>query len=64
MSYSSPNATLTLNATVPALSGTITANVAPFAVINGDGHGAEVVLTANSFRYANCGWWCNSSKFW
>jgi len=48
MSYSSPNATLTLDATVPALSGTITANVAPFAKINGDGHGAEVILTANS----------------
>ena len=48
MSYSSPNATLTLDATVPALSGTITANVAPFAKINGDGHGAEVILTANA----------------
>lgn len=48
MTYSSPNATLTLDATVPALSGTITANIAPFAVINGSGHGAEVVLTANA----------------
>jgi hypothetical protein len=48
MTFSSPNATLTLDATVPALSGTITANVAPFAVINGDGQGAEVVLTANA----------------
>ena len=47
-SYSSPNATLTLNATIPQLSGTITANVAPFATINGDGQGAEVVLTANA----------------
>jgi hypothetical protein len=46
--YSSPNQTLTLDATVPALSGTITANVAPFARVNGDGHGAEIVLTANS----------------
>ena len=48
MSFSSPNATLTLDATVPALSGTVTANVAPFAKINGDGHGAEVILTANA----------------
>jgi len=46
--YSSPNMTLTLDSTVPALSGTITANVAPFARVNGDGHGAEIVLTANS----------------
>jgi len=46
--YSSPNQTLTLDSTVPALSGTITANVAPFARVNGDGHGAEIVLTANS----------------
>ena len=46
--YSNPNMTLTLNATVPALSGTVTANVAPFARINGEGHGTEVVLTANS----------------
>jgi hypothetical protein len=40
--------TLTLDSTVPALSGTITANVAPFARVNGDGHGAEIVLTSNS----------------
>jgi hypothetical protein len=46
--YSAPNQTLTLDSTVPALSGTITANVAPFARVNGDGHGAEIVLTANS----------------
>ena len=45
---SGSNQTLTLNATVPALSGTITANVAPFARVNGDGHGAEIVLTSNS----------------
>jgi len=47
-SFGSSVQTLTLNATVPALSGTITANVAPFARVNGDGHGAEIVLTANS----------------
>ena len=46
--YSAPNQTLTLDSTVPQLSGTITANVAPFARVNGDGHGAEIVLTANS----------------
>ena len=46
--YSAPNQTLTLDSSVPQLSGTITANVAPFARVNGDGHGAEIVLTANS----------------
>ena len=46
--YANPNMTLTLDSTVPALSGTITANVAPFARVNGDGHGAEIVLTSNS----------------
>ena len=40
--------TLTLDATIPQLTGTITANVAPFVRINGDGHGQEIVLTANS----------------
>ena len=45
---SGSNMTLTLDATVPTISGTITANVAPFARINGDGHGQEIVLTANS----------------
>jgi len=47
-SFGSSVQTLTLDSTVPALSGTITANVAPFARVNGDGHGAEIVLTANS----------------
>ena len=46
--YSAPNMTLTLDSTVPQLTGTITANVAPFARINGDGHGHAIVLTANS----------------
>ena len=42
-------ATLTLDSTLGVtLSGTITANVAPFAQIIGDGHGQEIVLTANS----------------
>jgi hypothetical protein len=45
---SGSNMILTLDSTVPALSGTITANVAPFARVNGDGHGAEIVLTSNS----------------
>ena len=41
--------TLTLDSTLGVtLSGTITANVAPFARIIGDGHGQEIVLTANS----------------
>jgi hypothetical protein len=47
-SFGSSVQTLTLDSTVPALSGTITANVAPFARVNGDGHGAEIVLTANA----------------
>ena len=42
-------ATLTLDSTLGVtLSGTITANVAPFAQVIGDGHGQEIVLTANS----------------
>ena len=47
-SYGSSVQTLTLDATIPQLTGTITANVAPFCKINGDGHGQEIVLTANS----------------
>jgi len=47
-SYGSSVQTLTLDATIPQLTGTITANVAPFCRINGDGHGQEIVLTANS----------------
>ena len=46
--YAGGNQTLVLDATVPQLTGTITANVAPFARINGDGHGHAIVLTANS----------------
>ena len=42
-------ATLTLDSTLGVtLSGSLTANVAPFAQIIGDGHGQEIVLTANS----------------
>ena len=41
--------TLTLDSTLGVtLSGSLTANVAPFARIIGDGHGQEIVLTANS----------------
>ena len=47
-SYGSSVQTLTLDATIPQLTGTITANVAPFCKITGDGHGQEIVLTANS----------------
>ena len=53
--YGSSVQTLTLDATIPQLTGTITANVAPFVRINGDGHGQEIVLTANTTGGAAAG---------
>ena len=54
--------TLTLDSTLGVtLSGSLTANVVPFARIIGDGHGQEIVLTANSSA-ANSSWRCNSCK--
>ena len=54
--------TLTLDSTLGVtLSGSLTANVAPFARIIGDGHGQEIVLTANSSP-CKFSWRCNSRK--
>ena len=51
--YNSPSSgkmTLTVTPTLGSisLSGTVTANIAPYARIDGDGHGHELQLTANS----------------
>ena len=48
-SYSAPNMTLTLDSTLgTTLSGTLTANVAPWPQLIGDGHGQELVLTSGT----------------